>query len=353
MAVMSNLADRNVETATALIAWTHDGGLTWTKPIAAQYGDVSLRRPGDDELLLPYYLKPLPDGSIGAPYQVWPKRKQELRLVKEGVSVTGLPRKDRSFAPELGLAGFVFNGQSVKLKNGSYLATLYGYFEDPKAEVGATGAAKPEAAKTEAQPRAEGQKVEAPKRYSLITAESPDGVRWTWKSTVADEKCALPGKEGPCESAMCRLQDGRILCVYRMSADASYGHSFSSDEGKTWTEPAVMHDMGAVEPSLTVMKDGMVALSGGRPGLFLWINTDKTAKAWQRIDIRANHNEFVKDEPITQAQHSSSYTEVVALDDTHLLYIYDRIPNGWSAIPEGSNDTNSVWVVRATVTPKP
>jgi hypothetical protein len=338
MAVMSNYADKHVETSSSLVSWSHDGGLTWTKPIEGQYGDVSLRRPGDDELLLPYYLRPLPDGGIGAPYQLCPKRKQELRVVKPGVSVTGLPRKDKSLAPELGLAGFVFNGQSVKLKNDAYLATLYGYFEE-------STAAKPETVKAEA-----AKPKEAP-RYSLIAVESADGVRWTYKSTVADEKCPLPGKEGPCESALCRLQDGRLLCVYRMGGDVPFGHSFSADDGKTWSEPLAMTDAFAVQPSLAVLKDGTVALSGGRPGLFLWLNADKTAKAWQKLDVRANHNEFVKDEPI-QPAHTSAYTEIIPLDDTHLLYVYDRIPNGWSPIPEASNDTNSVWVVRVTVAPR-
>ena len=41
--------------------------------------------------------------------------------------------------------------------------------------------------------------------------------------------------------------------------------------------------------------------------------------------------------------------EVIVLDDTHLLYIYDRIPNGWKAIAADSPETNSVWVVRVTL----
>jgi hypothetical protein len=50
---------------------------------------------------------------------------------------------------------------------------------------------------------------------------------------------------------------------------------------------------------------------------------------------------------------TSAYTEVVTLDDTHVLYIYDRIPNGWYPIPEDSSETNSVWIVRMTLRKKP
>jgi hypothetical protein len=44
---------------------------------------------------------------------------------------------------------------------------------------------------------------------------------------------------------------------------------------------------------------------------------------------------------------------VVALDDTRLLVIYDRIPHGWSAIPKDSTETNSVWVVRLALARSP
>jgi hypothetical protein len=51
-------------------------------------------------------------------------------------------------------------------------------------------------------------------------------------------------------------------------------------------------------------------------------------------------------------KHSTSgYTEVVALDDRHLLLIYDRLRGGWDNIGTPSQ-SNSVWVVRLTVEPR-
>jgi hypothetical protein len=94
------------------------------------------------------------------------------------------------------------------------------------------------------------------------------------------------------------------------------------------------------------MRDGLLALSGGRLGLFLWLNPDGTAATWHQLDVLANHNARRPEEPIRAAGNTSSYTEIIALDDAHLLYIYDRIPFGWGAIPPGSSETNSVWVVR-------
>ena len=319
-ALVSGYPDEHRATTSGFIAWSGDGGPTWSAPAEYQkVGHTHLRLPTGDELFLPYYMTPRPDG-MGAPYGLIPAGKRELRLVEEGVTVTGWPRKDKSFAPQLGLSGFVFNGQTVALKDGSYLATLYGHFEGAK-------------------------------RYSLVAAESRDGVRWKIRSVIADENCDLAGNEGPCESAVCRIPDSRLMCVFRLASAVPYGQTWSADDGKTWAKPVAMPSAFSVEPSVAVMKDGTLALSGGRPGLFLWLNLDGTGKDWQRVDLVAHHNRCHPGEPIAEplGSRTTAYTEVIAVDDAHLLCIYDRIPNGWQAIPKEMNDTNSVWVVRATV----
>jgi hypothetical protein len=315
VAMMSDYADMHVAHSTSRVAWSSDGGLTWGPLAKALYGDGSLALPDGDQLFMPYYLRPAVGGAMTAPYQLCRKGRRTLVVVRPGVTIAGWPRPDQSLAPKLGLSGFVCNGQVVPLKGKGYLATLYGYFR---------GAS----------------------RYSLVASKSLDGVRWTIRSVIAGEKCPLAGREGPCEAALCRLKDGRLLCVFRVNSGTPYGRSFSSDEGRTWTKPSVMRGALSVEPSLAVMPDGLVALSGGRPGLFLWLDPDGSAMHWHKIDILANHNAHRPDEPIKTAGNTSSYTEIVALDRPHLLYIYDRIPFGWKAIPPDSPETNSVWVVR-------
>jgi len=322
IAMMSDYADVHVAESTSKIAWSSDGGLTWSPLANGLYGDGSLALPNGDQLFMPYYLRPAGKGVMQSPYQLCPKAERALKVVKPGVTIEGWPRPDKSFEPKLGLSGFVCNGQIVLLKDKSYLATLYGYFRDTS-------------------------------RYSLVASESPDGVRWKVRTVIADEKCELPGREGPCESALTRLKDGRLLCVFRLDSGVPYGHSFSSDEGRTWTKPAVLKGCFSVEPSLAVLPDGLVALSGGRPGLFLWLNPDGKAATWHKIDVLANHNAHRPQEPIRGPGNTSSYTEVIPLDESHLLYIYDRIPSGWRAIPAASPETNSVWVVRVAITLPP
>jgi hypothetical protein len=186
------------------------------------------------------------------------------------------------------------------------------------------------------------------KTYSLVGAESKDGMHWSIRSIVADVSCGFKGS-GPCEAALCRLKDGRLMCVFRNDSNLDYGQTWSNDDGQTWEKPVLMHEVRSVQPSLAVLDDGAVVLSGGRPGVFVWLNLDGTGRSWQPIELAANHNAAHPGDPITNKAaggHSSSYTEVVSLGGGDLLVIYDRLARGWQAIPKDAPETNSVWVVR-------
>jgi len=198
-----------------------------------------------------------------------------------------------------------------------------------------------------------------------VLAESPDGFQWRIRSTIAGPDCPLEGREGPCESAVCRLADGRLMCVFRLASFVPYGRAYSGDDGRTWSAPANISP-GSVEPSLAVMPGGVVALSGGRLGVFVWFNADGRGDRWQGVDVVAHHNACrpqdaidpdsrkawtARDEMLRQGLggFSSSYTELMPLDERHLLLIYDRLGLGWHQIPDESDETNSVWVVRIAV----
>ena len=308
-AAYSNHEDLVLPKRTGLVSWSGDNGLTWSPPVAPPgelLGEVSLRLPNDDTLLYPMSLYPKP-GGMGSSYMVisGQKGKREIRYVKEGLTITGWPRPTGSMNPKIGVAGFQFNGETVLLPSGKYLATLYGYFE------GVT-------------------------RYSLVLVESRDGLNWKVRSIIADDKCKLHGAEGPDESAIIQLKDGRLMCVFRLDYENTpYGQTFSSDDGCTWTEPIAMTNAFGVQPSLAMLADGALALSGGRPGLFLWLNLDGTGKDWQQIDLRAIHDATIPEKAI---ENTTSYTEVRVLDDSNLIVMYDRLPRG------------GIWVVRVTLT---
>ena len=323
LSTIAPVPDIHLSGVPYLVLWSQDDGLSWSEPfVSCDGGQTLLHLHSGDSILLPYDLRPRPQG-VGAPHNHFPAGQRVFDYVPTGVVITGMPAPVPLVVPGLDVAAFSFNGQTLWLEDGTYLATAYGHFEGDD-------------------------------RDSIVAVESTDGTNWAVRSVVADAACPVPGSGGPSESAICRLQDGRIMCVFRVESKLPFGQTWSSDEGRTWSTAVTMAGPFSVQPSLAVMADGAVALSGGRPGLYLWLNADGTGQDWQQIDILAHHNSCHPHEQIVYSedlsrQKSTSYTEVVAVDDNTLLYTYDRVPNGWRRIPEDMDDTNSVWLVRATV----
>ena len=324
LATISPVADIHMSSIPYLVTWSRDGGLSWSEPIVTNDGGQTLLQlASGDALLLPYILRPRPAG-MGAPYNRIPAGTRTVEYIPSGVTITGWPGPAKIVVPGWDLESFSFNGQTVQLRDGAYLATVYGALVEPPG-------------------------------YRIFAVKSSDGVQWTIHSLIADNTCGVVGKEGPNESALLRLNDGRILCVFRVGSRANYGQCWSSDEGQSWSAPVTMAGVFSVQPSLATRTDGVIALGGGRPGLYLWLNADGTAQSWQGIDMQAHHNACHPDETINvqneslELHQTSAYTEVVAVDDTHFLYLYDRVANGWQPIPEEMDASNSVWLVRVTV----
>ena len=324
IAMVSPVADRHFSATVGMVYRSVDGGLTWNEPLVLVDGGWdSVQLTNGDTIMLPYYLIPRGD-SIGRACNVFRKDAVFPEYLEKGVWIKGWPKKPSSFAPDLNIAGFVFNGQSIIGKDNTYLTTLYGKFEGVD-------------------------------RLSLVLAESKDGFEWKIRNIIADGSVDLKGGDGPSESAICRLKDGRIMCIFRMGGFVPYGVSFSADDGFSWTRPISMaDDMLSVEPSLATIPDGPIVLSGGRPGIWLWINKEGNGVKWSKIDMVSHHNKCLPEEPIVFSanfakQMSSCYTEIVYLGDGIFLLVYDRIPHGWAPIPPDSKDTNSVWVVQIKI----
>ena len=323
LSTIAPVPDIHLSGVPYLVLWSQDGGLSWSEPfVSCDGGQTLLHLHSGDSILLPYDLRPRPQG-VGAPHNHFPAGQRVFDYVPTGVVITGMPAPVPLVIPGLDVAAFSFNGQTLWLEDGTYLATAYGHFEGDD-------------------------------RDSIVAVESTDGTNWAVRSVVADAACPVPGSGGPSESAICRLQDGRIMCVFRVESKLPFGQTWSSDEGRTWAPAVTMSGPFSVQPSLAVMDSGAVALSGGRPGLYLWLNANGDGQEWRQIDILAHHNSCQPQEQILYSedlsrQQTTAYTEVVAVDERTLLYIYDRVPNGWRRIPEDMDDTNSVWLVRATV----
>jgi len=187
--------------------FSRDDGATWSEPeyIPKVSGNRGLLLPSGDFAFLTYALYPRP-GGMGGPYYLIPKGSREVKYQPEGVEITGWPRPDTSLDAKKGITGFVCHGQTVKLKDGTYLATLYGHFAETK-------------------------------RYSLVLADSRDGLHWKIRSIIHDEKDdPMPRmSEGANESAIAQLKDGRLMCIFRTGGP--YGQTWSAGVDAPFPNP--------------------------------------------------------------------------------------------------------------------
>lgn len=111
------------------------------------------------------------------------------------------------------------------------------------------------------------------------------------------------------------LQDGTFICVIRTTDGIGNGPMYisrSSDQGANWTNPELMTPSGVL-PRLLQLKNGVVVLSSGRPGVQLRFSTD--GKLWtDAIEMMPYEN--YKD------QVSCGYTGLLETGPDRFLLIY-------------------------------
>jgi hypothetical protein len=131
-------------------------------------------------------------------------------------------------------------------------------------------------------------------------------IEWFGGATGHPCRCAVKVAagahwEGAGENDLIQLKDGSLLTVFRVNSCAPYWHSRSSDDGATWTKatPLAANVNGSARPKLLRLPNGQPLLSGGRPGLFLWLG-DATGTTWTPLNVAAIHNSLTVDEPAWQ-----------------------------------------------------
>ena len=143
-------------------------------------------------------------------------------------------------------------------------------------------------------------------------------------------------------------------------------HATSTDSGHSWTEATPLpSDMRSSRPSATVLGNGALLVSAGRPGLDLFISRDGFGATWERHSIPTVHNGLVASEgrpkswgfckaflpvaanytfagdpqpridtardggPLLGWSQTSGYTAVTTLEDNVGLVCFDK--QGWGA----------------------
>jgi formylglycine-generating enzyme len=103
------------------------------------------------------------------------------------------------------------------------------------------------------------------------------GRTWHLRSTIEATDAVQTG--GFAEPAMVRLADGSLLAVMRSEAYESHWQSRSLDAGHTWSEPQRITGWGCF-PRLSLLANGVLACSSGRPGFFMQFSLDGRGEQW-------------------------------------------------------------------------
>ncbi len=157
------------------------------------------------------------------------------------------------------------------------------------------------------------------KNFRAVWVKSTDNcATWHIISTIAsgvpDGDHKKP--EGFCEPGFAKVKDGSILCVMRMGSYLPLFQSRSYDNGLTWTKPVTLAGLPvtvseSVDPNLLLMKNGILALTYGRPGNKIAFSTDGCGYEW---NVHLN----------TYESETTGYTGIVETRRKELLLIADQ-----------------------------
>ena len=310
---------------------SHDAGGSWHPDQRIDsYGHTSVRD-SSSTLMMPYEQWPQSPGdrqNCVAPGNVLTMADGALVVESRDVRVVDFPRPLADYhEDELRLQ---HNGNILCLKDGSLLTTMYGKFDGEEG-------------------------------YNTFAVVSDDGgFSWTYRSTVAGSDAASSAPEGPNESNTLRLDNGDLLCVYRVGGGWDFHKSISADEGRTWSPSVRMEGKASVQPRLAWLGNGAIVLTGGRPGLFLWLCADGQGDQWERVNLGEHHNRLVEpdadfSEAFCNAQAgedpamSTSYTALMPWGADGLIVTYDRLANGWAGAPGPNGAVDRVFSLAVTV----
>jgi hypothetical protein len=316
----------------ATLCLSRDGGESW-------------RRVRDIDSYGPISTSLGPRSILLMPYECWPASPTDKRnaaadgtviTVAQDGTISTEPRPVRFLNFPCDLANYnkdevelLTNGNILSLRDGRLFTTVYGKSAgDPK--------------------------------YSNWSVTSDDrGFTWRFQATVARCSDLAHTAEGPDESNTARLADGGLICVQRTGGE--YHKCISHDEGTTWSKPEKMDGVFSVEPQLVRLANGVILLSGGRPGLFVWACTDGQGKKWERLSLGKHHNDHVQDATLHYSDAfcegrgggpalSTSYTGMAAVGPDEVLVCYDRLGNGWKGAPGPNGQWDVIFCIRIKVT---
>ena len=314
------------------VALSSDGGETWGSHYPTYYYNAAKGILPDDSLLMFQYANAVTqEGAeriLTGPYVRFTDAGRQLHFESDGMRVLGIVREVRR-TPS-GWLSFHGASEIITMQDGRLLVLASPVYE------GNPG--------------------------STLEALASDDLGRTWQhlGTVGRTEDVESSENGPNESAVVRLTSGELLAVCRVGSREPYHKAYSSDGGESWSPLEVMDGPFSVKPQLLRLKNGVLALSGGRSGTFLWLCNDGHGDHWQAVDLVAHHNAVMGPEhhirlnaehrhDPDQPEQTTSYTGMVEIEPNVVVVLYDRTPFGWKPVPKDSPERSRVYAVRISI----
>lgn len=137
------------------------------------------------------------------------------------------------------------------------------------------------------------------------------------------------------------LKDSTLICVMRTGSSSPMYRSFSHDNGKTWTFPEAITPNG-VFPHLMLLRNGVLVLVSGRPGIQIRFSFDGTGREWtEPIDMIP----FMNDDGTYTRDVSCGYASVLEADDNSFYIVYSN----FTTKNEAGEQRKSIWFRKVTV----
>ena len=163
--------------------------------------------------------------------------------------------------------------------------------------------------------------------YSTYIFTSEDyGRTWNFRSQLSVAGQSISYSEGLCEPNLNVMPDGSIMILMRSGGPLKVDKGSpcywarSTNDCKSWSLIKKFDDIGVL-PQMVTLDCGVSIATYGRPYMRMRATSDPTGKTWEKaqtIELASGEN-----------QSSCYYTDLLALDDTHALWIYSdfKYPN--------------------------
>lgn len=161
--------------------------------------------------------------------------------------------------------------------------------------------------------------------YGISIYKTTDkGYNWSYLSHIPYPKSEWKlseNVEGFSEPVLSELSDGSLLCVIRSTEwldNKPLYKSISKDGGVTWTEPVAFTSNGCA-PRLMTLKNGVIVLTSGRPGVQLRFCIDGGANEWTNPIEMMN---FMDGEGNIEPLVSCGYSSIIKAGDNSFYLVY-------------------------------